>query len=97
MKHCLITGGAGFIGSHLAETLLERGARVSVVDDESTGSIDNLAAVAEHPEFLYTKGSVADRELVRRLVAEVDEGKRRQMTEEESALFGIEKLNVPRS
>jgi len=73
MKHCLVTGGAGFIGSHLAEVLLARGDRVWVVDDESTGSIENLAAVREHPHLSYTKGTVADRDLVRRLVAEVDE------------------------
>ncbi len=73
MKHCLVTGGAGFIGSHLAEVLLARGDRVWVVDDESTGSIENLAAVLEHPHFSYTKGTVADRDLVRRLVADVDE------------------------
>jgi UDP-glucose 4-epimerase len=46
---------------------------VSVVDDESTGTIDNLSAVIEDPNLRCTKGTVADRDLVRRLVAEVDE------------------------
>jgi UDP-glucose 4-epimerase len=73
MKHCLVTGGAGFIGSHLTETLLARGDRVRVIDDESTGSIDNLAAVLGDPRLEYVKGTVADRELVRRMVEGVDE------------------------
>jgi UDP-glucose 4-epimerase len=73
MHHCLVTGGAGFIGSHLAEALVARGDRVTVVDDESTGSRANLAAVEEHAQFRYVKGTVADRELVRKLVADVDE------------------------
>jgi UDP-glucose 4-epimerase len=73
MKLCLVTGGAGFIGSHLTESLLSRGDRVRVIDDESTGSIQNLAAVLGDPRLEYVKGSVGDRELVRRTVESVDE------------------------
>ncbi len=73
MPHCLVTGGAGFIGSHLVEALLDRGDRVSVVDDESTGNVENLAAVRKNPRLSYTKGTVADEGLVCRLVADVDE------------------------
>lgn len=73
MKHSLVTGGAGFIGSHLTEKLLASGRRVSVVDDESTGSIDNLASVLDHPELSYVKGTVADADLVARLIADADE------------------------
>src|SRR6187431_839285 len=47
----LITGGAGFVGSHLAEALLERGDEVFVIDDLSTGSIDNITHLKSHPKF----------------------------------------------
>lgn len=68
----LITGGAGFIGSHLATALLARGDAVVVLDDFSTGRRANLAAVASHPGLEVVAGSVVDRALVRALVAEAD-------------------------
>ena len=48
-RHVLVTGGAGFIGSHLTEALLARGDCVTVLDDLSTGREENLAGVREHP------------------------------------------------
>src|SRR5436853_7052054 len=49
----LITGGAGFIGSHLAEMYLDRGDEVYVIDDLSTGSIENIEHIKSHPNFPY--------------------------------------------
>jgi len=66
----LVTGGAGFIGSHLVEALVERGAHVRVLDDFSTGRRENLAAVADHIELL--EGDVADPETAERAVAGCD-------------------------
>lgn len=60
MKNYLITGGAGFIGSHLAERLLDRGCRVHVVDNLSTGSMRNIDPLTANPNFSYTIGSVTD-------------------------------------
>ena len=56
----LVTGGAGFIGSHLTEALLARGDSVVVLDDLSTGRLENLEAVFEHPRFRFVHGSVLD-------------------------------------
>jgi UDP-glucose 4-epimerase len=56
----LITGGAGFIGSHLSDALLERGDEVFVLDDLSTGSIDNIAHLKNHPKFHYTIDTVTN-------------------------------------
>ncbi len=68
----LITGGAGFVGSHLADELLERGHRVHVLDDLSTGSIDNIRHLKDRPAFSYTIESAALPSLVAELVDEAD-------------------------
>jgi UDP-glucose 4-epimerase len=67
----LVTGGAGFIGSHLTESLLASGEDVIVLDDLSTGSEQNLAAVLDHPSFGFVKGSILDAGLVDELVSQV--------------------------
>src|SRR5690242_9560788 len=56
--HILVTGGAGFIGSHLAEHLLVAGHQVHVVDDLSTGRFGNITAIANHPRFRFDKADV---------------------------------------
>jgi UDP-glucose 4-epimerase len=68
----LITGGAGFIGSHLADELLERGDQVHVLDDLSTGSIDNLRHLKGKPGFEYTIDSAANAPIVAELVDSAD-------------------------
>ncbi len=60
MKSALVTGGAGFIGSHLAERLLSQGWEVSIVDDLSTGSIRNIESLKANPRFRYTIGSITE-------------------------------------
>ena len=72
IQTCLITGGAGFIGSHLAEYLLDQGHRVIVVDDLSTGSASNLEKIIEHQRMEYIQGSVADQDLVADVVDRSD-------------------------
>jgi len=64
----LITGGAGFIGSHLSEELLRRGHEVYVVDDLSTGSINNIRHLKTHDRFHYTIDSCANQHLMAELV-----------------------------
>jgi UDP-glucose 4-epimerase len=68
----LITGGAGFIGSHLADELLARGDDVHVLDDLSTGSIDNLRHLKGRPGFGYTIDSAANAPVVAELVDSAD-------------------------
>ena len=69
-QHTLITGGAGFIGSHLAERLLGQGSRVVVIDDFSTGSHENLVHLADKPELTIIEGDVTHCSELGQLVAE---------------------------
>jgi UDP-glucose 4-epimerase len=68
----LITGGAGFIGSHLAERFLALGHEVSVLDNLSTGSIDNIAPLKSHPCFSYVIDSVTNEPLLAEMIDRSD-------------------------
>jgi UDP-glucose 4-epimerase len=68
----LITGGAGFIGSHLSDAYLERGDEVYVLDDLSTGSFENIAHLKAHPRFHYTIDSVHNVPVCAELVDQCD-------------------------
>jgi UDP-glucose 4-epimerase len=72
MAHCLVTGGAGFIGSHLTEYLLARGHTVTVLDNLSTGRDVNLAGVAGHAQLNIRPGSITDPVLMAEVVRGVD-------------------------
>jgi UDP-glucose 4-epimerase len=72
MSQVLITGGAGFIGSHLAETVLAQGQRVIAVDDLSTGRLENVAGLMERPEFQFVYESIHNETVMDRLVSECD-------------------------
>ena len=68
----LLTGGAGFVGSHLAEALLDRGHSVIVVDDLSTGSMDNIAHLKGRPGFEYVIDTIMNEPLTAELVDRAD-------------------------
>ena len=68
----LLTGGAGFVGSHLAEVLLDEGHTVEVLDDLSTGSLTNLAHLMDRPGFTYTIDTVMNEPLVGELADRSD-------------------------
>ena len=68
----LITGGAGFIGSHLAEALLREGHGVTVIDDLSTGSRENIAHLLNRPAFAFHHDTIFNSGLLDRLIAECD-------------------------
>jgi UDP-glucose 4-epimerase len=68
----LITGGAGFIGSHLSDAYVGRGDEVFCIDDLSTGSIDNIAHLKRHPRYHYTIDSVHNQPVVAELIDQCD-------------------------
>ena len=68
----LITGGAGFIGSHLAEAFLKKKNKVVVIDNLSTGSIDNITHMKEDPNFSYHIDTIMNKELMSSLIKECD-------------------------
>lgn len=70
--HYLITGGAGFIGSHLSDALLARGHRVTVIDDLSTGSMRNIQHLREHDRFKYVIDTMLNPPLLAELVDDAD-------------------------
>ncbi len=71
-RNVLVTGGAGFIGSHLCDALVARGDTVTVLDDLSTGRLENLSQILETPQVRFVEGSVTDTTLVDDLVGEAD-------------------------
>ncbi len=71
-RNILITGGAGFIGSHLADYHIQKGDRVHIMDDLSTGSFKNVEHLKEHEHFGYTLESITNRQVAAELVDNAD-------------------------
>ena len=70
MKTCLITGGAGFIGSHLADELLSRNCRVVVLDNLSLGRKSNLTSAMTNPNFKFVEGDILDEDTLNGVFAQ---------------------------
>jgi len=71
-KRILITGGAGFIGSHLAEDLVKKGFSVKIMDDFSTGNVNNIRGLFNYRNFKMIRGSITDKELLAKATSDVD-------------------------
>nr|HPM03307.1 GDP-mannose 4,6-dehydratase [Candidatus Cloacimonadota bacterium] len=69
----LITGGAGFIGSHLSEELLNQGHKVTIIDNLSTGRFSNISHLQSHPNFQYVIGTILDNRLMETLISDCDQ------------------------
>ncbi len=69
-KTALVTGGAGFIGSHLIDRMLEAGYTVHAIDNLSTGSLDNIKHLMDHPKFTFDVGTILDEPLMESLISE---------------------------
>ena len=70
--HHLVTGGSGFIGSHLTDSLIAMGDSVTVLDDLSTGRVNNLKDHLKNPKVYFIDGSILDEVLVDSLIQKVD-------------------------
>ncbi len=73
MSNILITGGAGFIGSHLTELLLNREDHVTIVDDLSTGTPVNLKHLKNHPQLTFIHGDIGNEQLINEVIQEKDQ------------------------
>lgn len=72
MTTFLITGGAGFVGSHLADTLILQGHLVFVIDDLSTGRLENIKHLLDHPNFQFARANIIDEIVLDRLASQSD-------------------------
>ena len=71
-KKAVVTGGAGFIGSHLADELAKQGYHVVILDDLSTGKKENIAGLLNHDNVEFVEGSITNLSMLRKLFQRID-------------------------